>query len=277
MNAHNVDCTDILEKTGMMMLSLMLIAFFLLVSVAVARPDGSPMCTVGSPAPSSLHLSRSFILTGPLSLGNFTVSIGALELSNSGFNNITSGTNLNLELSSKTGGVFKGVLIILNKPGLDLTSSLTTNSALLKTQTSCPPEGYGGFTHTSRDLKTTAAATINLPANVEAFLDVNVVVVNNSTSGSIYFYSRFQLSTVATPTPVAGPVPAPTAAPVAAPKAALVPAPVPSVAPVPVPTNVTSPVMTPNKAPTRESCGLFGWSIFCLCGCGLFSRIFGLC
>lgn len=250
-----------------MMIVSILVSFFL--SSVVARPDGSPVCTVGSAAPQGAHLSRNITVFGPLAQGSFKVTIGALQLSSSGFNNITSGTDLNLELS---GGEFKGVLIILNSPGLNLTSSLTTTSTLLKTQALCPPAGYGGFTHVSRDLKTTAAGIINVPANVEAFLDVNVVVVNNSTAGSIYYYSRYQLSSFNAP-----PVTTPVSTPVAVPKAAPVQAPVPViVAPVPTPTNapITS---APTKAPARESCGLLGLSIFCLNGCGLFGRIFGLC
>jgi hypothetical protein len=282
------------------------IVFALLFGSVTARPDGSPVCTVGSAAPSGAHLTRnaSITVTGPLSQGNFAVSIGGLTLSSSGFNNVTSDTNLNLELTSTNGGVFKGVLIILNEAGVNLTSSLTTNSTLLKTQALCPPDGYGGFTHTSRDLKTSASGTINMPANLEAFLDVNVVVVNNSTAGSTYFYTRFQLSTVKSTAPVAAPVAPPITAPVAAPVAPPITAPVaapvavpikapvevpvvaPKAAPVPVPVtvvapvsaNVTSaPVVAPTDAPSRKSCGLFGLSILCIRGCGLARRILGFC
>jgi hypothetical protein len=42
-------------------------------------------------------------------------------------------------------------------------------------------EGYGGFTHTSEN-NTSASGTINLPANLEAFLDVNVIALNNATT-----------------------------------------------------------------------------------------------
>ena len=132
--------------------------------VVVALPGGAPVCTVGSAAPSSLHLTRPFILTGGLPLGNFKVVIGANQLSGGTFvNRVTANTNLSLQVS---GAEFKGVLVILNKDGTNLVSSLTTSSSLLQTQSSCPPSGYGGFTHTSRDVKTSVSATINMPANL---------------------------------------------------------------------------------------------------------------
>ena len=269
--------------------------------VVVALPGGAPVCTVGSAAPSSLHLTRPFILTGGLPLGNFKVVIGANQLSGGTFvNRVTANTNLSLQVS---GAEFKGVLVILNKDGTNLVSSLTTSSSLLQTQSSCPPSGYGGFTHTSRDVKTSVSATINMPANLEAFLDVNVVVANNATS-SIYYYSRYMLSTM--PAPVAAPVSTPVKAPVAAPVATPVkspvavapvsppvkaPAAVPMAAPVAV-APVSPPVKTPTAvpvaapvavpvpvgAPTRASpCGLLGLSILCFNGCGLLGRILGLC
>ena len=272
--------------------------------VVVALPGGAPVCTVGSAAPSSLHLTRPFILTGGLPLGNFKVVIGANQLSGGTFvNRVTANTNLSLQVS---GAEFKGVLVILNKDGTNLVSSLTTSSSLLQTQSSCPPSGYGGFTHTSRDVKTSVSATINMPANLEAFLDVNVVVANNATS-SIYYYSRYMLSTM--PAPVAAPVSTPVKAPVAAPVAVPVKAPVAAPVSTPVKAPVAAPVATPVKspvavapvsppvkapaavpmaapvavpvpvgAPTRASpCGLLGLSILCFNGCGLLGRILGLC
>ena len=179
------------------------------VNNVVALPTGSPVCTVGVAAPSSLHLTRSFIQTGGLPLGGFKVFIGEDQLGGGSFiNRIAANTNLSLQVS---GAEFKGVLVILNKDGTDLTSRLTTNSSLLQTQSSCSSFGYGGFTHTSRDLKKSVNATINMPANLDAFLDVNVVVVNNGTAGSIYYYSRYMLSTV--PATTNAPKKAPTRAP----------------------------------------------------------------
>lgn len=275
----------------MMKMIFSVFAALAIVNVVVALPGGAPVCTVGSAAPSSLHLTRPFILTGGLPLGNFKVVIGANQLSGGTFvNRITANTNLSLQVS---GAEFKGVLVILNKDGTNLVSSLTTSSSLLQTQSSCLPSGYGGFTHTSRDVKTSVSATINMPANLEAFLDVNVVVANNATS-SIYYYSRYILSTMPAPVaapvsppvkaPVTAPVATPVKAPVTAPVAAPVKAPV-AVAPVsppvvvkaPTSAPVAAPVAVPVGAPTRAPCGLLGLSIFCFNGCGLFGRILGLC
>ena len=219
-------------------------------------------------------------------MGNLKVLIGGTQLSGGTFvNRITATTNLILEVN---GAEFRGVLVILNKEGTNLTSSVTTSSSLLQTQSSCPPSGYGGFTHTSRDIKTSVTANINMPANLEAFLDVNVVVANNSTN-SIYYYSRYIVSTMAAPVaPVAPPMAAPDAAPVPAPVAAPMKAPVASPVAAPMKAPVASPVVAapvdapvaaPAKVPTEapKSCGLFGLSILCFNGCGLIGRILGFC
>jgi hypothetical protein len=262
------------------MILTVLVALFL--GSVAALPSGSPVCTVGSAAPSSTHLSRNLTVTGPLSQGNFTVSIGALTLSTTGFNNISAGTSLNLELASANGGAFKGVLIVLNKAGTNFSSSLSTNSSLLQSQASCPVDGYSGFTHTSRELKTKVVGSINMPANLEAFLDVNVVVVNNSTAGSIYFYSQFQISTVTSPVPVAAPVsvPVPLATPISTPVT------VPVIPPNPAP--VTASVL-PSVLPTYpfyfdddyptfpdKRCGIFGFFCF-FSPCGRIRRFLGFC
>ena len=219
------------------------------VNNVVALPTGSPVCTVGVAAPSSLHLTRSFIQTGGLPLGGFKVFIGEDQLGGASFiNRIAANTNLSLQVS---GAEFKGVLVILNKDGTDLTSRLTTNSSLLQTQSSCSSFGYGGFTHTSRDLKKSVNATINMPANLDAFLDVNVVVVNNDTAGSIYYYSRYMLSTVpATSTPTKAPVKVVTNPPTNAPNNATG---------TTTPTNVPMEVST--KAPRRApvNCDVLWW------------------
>jgi SdiA-regulated len=75
--------------------------------------------------------------------------------------------------------------------------------------------------------------------------------------------------------PVAAPVTAPVAAPVTAPVAAPVTAPK---SPVVAPKSPTkTPTKTPTKAPTRIRCGLFGFRIVCLNGCGIFGRFFKFC
>ena len=282
----------------MMMMTFCVFAALALVNVVVALPSGAPVCTVGSAAPSSSHLLRPSIVTGGLPVGNLKVLIGGTQLSGGTFvNRITATTNLILEVN---GAEFRGVLVILNKEGTNLTSSVTTSSSLLQTQSSCPPSGYGGFTHTSRDIKTSVTANINMPANLEAFLDVNVVVANNSTN-SIYYYSRYIVSTMAAPVaPVASPMAAPDAAPVAAPVTPPVTAPVPAPVAAPMKAPVASPVAAPMKAPVAspvvaapvdapvaapakvpteapKSCGLFGLSILCFNGCGLIGRILGFC
>ena len=75
----------------------------------------------------------------------------------------------------------------------------------------------------------------------------------------------------ATP-PVTPPATAPVTIPLAAPVTVAAPVAVPSTAPEAVPV-----APAPTDPPTRKSCGLFGLSILCFNGCGLVSRILGLC
>ena len=266
-----------------------------------ALPTGSPVCTVGSAAPQSLHLSRTPRGTGAIASASFQVKIGTMTLvEGSSVNTIAANTNLALEVTSANGTQFRGVLVILNaEPNVNLVSNMfiSPTSTLLQVQSSCSFSNYAGFTHTSNALKSSAQATINLPANQAAFLDVNVVVANNDAQGSFYYYSRYQVSTVVAapvPAPVAPPRPAPVSAPIvpapiapSVPRTAPVPAPLaPKSVPVPVPTIIIAPVPAPTaptpmtapaSSPTRASCGLLGLSIFCFNGCGLIRQILGRC
>lgn len=218
----------------------LIITLLFVIHITVARPDGSPVCNVGSAAPASwaisLHTLRPNSDTGPISKRDFVVTIGNLTLDSTAVNTIPA-TELTLELSSTNGTQFRGVLIILNKDGVDLTSNFVSSNALLKAQEDCPRKGYSGITHTSRDFKSIADGIVSIPANLDVFLDVNVVIANNDTN-SEYYYTRFQLIGESAPGP---------------------------------------PVEAPVPAPFRIPCGLFGLSIFCFNGCGLFGRLFGLC
>jgi Esterase-like activity of phytase len=87
---------------------------------------------------------------------------------------------------------------------------------------------------------------------------------------------------VKAPVPLPVPLPVPVAVPVALPVPTPVKAPV--VAPVPVTAPVTAPVPVPvtpapvTKAPVDNSCGLFGFRIFCpFTFCGLFGRFIRIC
>ena len=217
--------------------------------VVTARPDGSPVCSVGSAAPQSLHLSRQPGLLGGISDGNFKVKIGDTVLSSSSVNEIPGDETLVLDMRSTDGSEFRGVLIVLNQDGVDLSSNLITSVPGFKEQTSCVLSGYSGFTHANRELKQFVQGNITMPIDQAAFLDVNIVVANNFVKGSIFYHTRFQLLTEnESSAPVKSPTPAPTSTPVRSPIKSPVRAPIKA----PINAPARAPIEAPVKAPIRN-------------------------
>ena len=216
-----------------------------------AMPDGSPVCVVGTYAPNP-YAHR--FPQGDLD-GGYQITIGGTVLSRNEVLRVPSGVDLSFVISKTgSGAQFKGVLAIVNNPNIPLLNSLLPKSDDVKVQEECPPQGYSGFTHTYNFPKDSVEATLRLNTDVEAYLDVNVVVVNVAHQ-SIYFYSRYRIASfgipsapVPVPAPIPVPVPIPVLVPVSVPVPLPVPAPVPApLAPVPVPAPV--PVSSPFKAP----------------------------
>jgi hypothetical protein len=223
-----------------------LLVFLLLASsgrFVVAFPGGSPVCTVGTSAPNPTFHGN---LTGSLSNGNFTVLIGNVTLKANETTTIPAGTNLTLNVTSLSGELFKGVLVVLNQDGEDLSTNLVPLSSDVKVQADCAATNYSGFTHVANSTKTSVAGLLTVTRNLTAYLDVNVVVANRREIPlQVYYYTRFTVKFVqpAPPPPTRAPTKAPTAAPV-----------------------------------KPERCGLFGLNIICIFrGCGFFRRLFGLC
>jgi hypothetical protein len=230
-------------------------------------PNGSPVCTVGSAASQGSHLSRQPGFLGGISDGNFIVKIGDTTLDSSIVNKIPGGTMTVLDLRSTNDSEFRGVLIVLNKDGIDLSSNLTTSAPGFKEQATCHHSGYSGFTHADRDPKKFVQGNITLPINQEVFLDVNIVVANNFVKGSIFYHTQFQLLAETTSSiPIKSPVRAPRTSPIKttsrAPKIIPIRAPVqsPLKAPVrvpirltvkePAPRLMTAPIRAPMKIPS---------------------------
>lgn len=246
-----------------------------------ALPNGSPVCIVGGPAVRASHQSNPNNITGSLASASFAVKIGNTTLNSTAINTIAANTDLPLVLSSVNGTQFRGVLIVLNQPNVSLISNLfiSPNSTDYQPQVNCSMGNNAGFTQVGRTLKDNATATINLPFNQPAFLDVNVVVANNANI-SIFFYTRFQLNTPLPPptkAPTKAPTKSPTMAPVKVPTKSPTKAPVKATTKSPTKAPTKAPTKTPTTAPTRKACGLFRLSIICFKGCGLFRRLFGLC
>lgn len=261
---------------------------------AVAFPDGSPVCTVGTVAPQSLHLDRLVTITGPIPTNQFQVTIGeSLVLNSTVVNQITPGVDLAVKLVTTAGIEFRGLLIVINKDGLDLSLSLQPTSSNVKAQAECPDRFYSGITHVINSVKSSVEGKLLLGQGVTAFLDVNIVVSNSDELGSTYYYTRYSVSTVAqspsaAPVPTSAPIPIPI--PVAPPipvSAPIVPVSPPSQAPVvttSIPTTglpTSAPFVTPTcgSPPIREKpCGLFGLGIFCRWSqCGWVRRLLGKC
>jgi hypothetical protein len=271
---------------------------FVSMAVVMARPDGCPVCTVGTAAPQSSHLVNP--TTGPISTGQFQITIGGVVVTESpNILRITSETDLPVVISSTTGTQFRGILLVLNKDGVDLLNRLVATSLAYKPQALCPTTNRSGFTHVNNELKSSATATIRMPSNLTAFLDINIVLSNRSPEGSVFYYSRFEITTATPAAPATAPVPVPITVPVPLSVAAPVPLPNPVAAPLPnpVPSPVTASVPTvplPTAAPKRrhcgpfdifglrsfgpncERCGILGLGILCPFDCNFFSRLLGL-
>ena len=241
-------------------------------AVVQALPSGVPVCSVGVTAVQNQHLNRPNTVTGSIAFGSFAVQIGNTALNSSTVNTIVANTDLPLVLSSVNNTQFRGVAIILNHPNASLISNLfiNPNSTEYKTAIGCENEPVSSICHTDNSLKNSAEATINLPNNRAAFLDVNIVVVARG-SNSTYFYTRFQLMT--DPSPTKPPTRTPTKSPTKAPSNTKAPTKAPSNTKAPT----KAPSIPPANAPTGNDCGLFGLNLLCFNGCGLFGRIFGLC
>jgi hypothetical protein len=175
------------------------------------------------------------------------VRIGSLVLDSNAVNQISPGIDLSVQLLSAD-ELFRGVLIVINKEGVDLSSNLRPTSFDLKPQVQCPSSGYSGFTHTSESPKSSIEGTLFLGPSITAFLDVNIVIRNSQQFGSVYYYTRYQVSTVAQSPPTV-PVTAPVSIPVQVPVNPPVPVPVPVNPPAPVPVPVNPPVPVPVPVP----------------------------
>jgi hypothetical protein len=238
----------------------MIITYLLVVSTVIAFPDGCPVCTVGRLAPQSLHLDRPFTQTGPISQGQYEVKVSNITLSINQINRIATNVDLSLILSNSANTQFRGIMIAINRDGLDLSTNLRPASSTYKVQSNCPDVGNSGITHRDNSPKSSAEGIIYLEANRTAFLDVNVVVANNDQQ-SIYYYSRFEITTVVSnpfsvpapvPTPIMAPLPTPIKDPLPIPVPTLgVPTPIKAPASFPAPILIPAPVMIP--VPTRAA------------------------
>ena len=76
-----------------MVLRCFLLSFLFAVTAVNALSGGCPVCTLGSAAPLSSHLTRSTIVTGLLSVGNFAFYIDGVAASTTSATQFTVGVN----------------------------------------------------------------------------------------------------------------------------------------------------------------------------------------
>ena len=189
------------------MLSFVSVAILLMCLQQVqAMSNGAPICTIGGPAPQSTHLERgaSVTQTGPITLGNFTVTVNGVDITNITSFEVNATVPVKVEVSAN-GLPIKGVLVIVSKPAVAVSGvfSLTTEEqALIKISDFCSPFLRDGVTHVSSVDKTKISTTMTFPeATSGLFFDVNVVAQNNAT-GSLYYHSQYAFNVV---TPASAP------------------------------------------------------------------------
>ena len=235
-------------------ISFLILSSFL-ENTILAYPGGAGGCNTGG-AVADTHLVNP--TTGSLKDGNFQlVTNGNAVISpNRNITAITpeSGYQLNILPVSGSGAVFRGVLIRVQGPGT-FTLTPKTNAQVAM---ACPGNGVVGVTHIDRTDKTEFGSGFKTESEGLYKVEVTVVVSNNATSGSVYYYDSFELTSYndipdfPTVTPILSNVTFAPTAPVAArvpsaaaPVAASVPSATPPVAATvptaPTPVNATVP------------------------------------
>jgi hypothetical protein len=255
------------------------------IKTVLAFPNGAGGCESGG-AVGGAHLTNP--TTGSLETGGFQVvtNQNIKLVPNLEVTAISPLQTYLLNVIPNVGSTatFKGALIRVNGTG---TYAIIPGDNS-KEADKCTNLGVGGVTHTDSTAKTFFGSSFSTESLGDYVVEVTVVVQNNS-SGSIYYYDKYVLTsfdetpifptitpvrgnetkaptgpvsaTVPVPAPVAGPVAVPVAVPVATnstpvetPSASIVPSDVPSDmlsdAPSFTPTNgETAPVVAPTGAP----------------------------
>jgi hypothetical protein len=155
---------------------------------------------------------------------------------------------------------FRGALIRVEGPGMyDIEAGVNAQEA-----TTCVTLGVGGVTHMSNSDKVEFGSSFSTESEGDYKIEVTVVVANSASTGSIYYYDVFVLSSFEeipifpTITPVKGnetspPADAPTRVSPTAPIVAPVGTPTSPTVGLPAPVAISAPVGTQPAAPTTNS------------------------
>lgn len=134
------------------------------------------------------HLSGSPGNKGTLEDGGFILSVHGDEIVST--NDIITVSSFDFDIVV-SGVEYKGILIRVG--GADADQVVTSTTGLTSEVAVCG--GVGAVTHTSRSLKSSAAASVSLDAAAELKVDITIVLVNNA-SESIFFYSSLTIQVV---------------------------------------------------------------------------------
>lgn len=250
------------------MLRSLVLFLLALPNLTTAFPSGAGGCDRnGQGSVEDAHLDASTVVQGSLADGNFEVLVGAtLETASvvTADTTIEAGVETSLFVRSTNGQSFRGFLMRLETSATDtdITDALGPTSGG-RVAGVCTSLGAAGVTHTSRDLKEVAEATLFVADPADLLLDVTVVVQNDALRSEFYF-SDFSITATGslgvppTPSPVAAATPSPVAAATDAPVMEPVPTDPPAMmamtdAPVMEAAPTDAPVSTPAGAGTGSS------------------------
>ena len=162
-------------------------------------PDGAPICESGSANVRSLHLDKGRNpRTGDIQSNGFDVFLNntliqpGTRLFPTYFK---AHTNLNVTVKSRTGERFRGILLLLHQPGVNVhIGEGLLPRAPFKDAVGCGGTNISGVTHAENSFKTEANAILHYDDTTDAcILDVNIVTANNANDGSSYFFSEYYL------------------------------------------------------------------------------------
>ncbi len=212
-----------------------------LAQTATANPMYAGNCPAGEAAPGGVHVEGTPGLVGPLSEGQFVVTVGGVPVANGDTMDVAM---LDFDITVTAEGVqYKGILIRVGGTTADQVTSadLTAPASLCK--------DVGSVTHNDASLKTVGTAVVSLDEAVTLDVDISVVVGNSMyNKTSTFYYSAFQLRAVGEQSPEEG-VPTITEAPAMTPEATPVDAPAETPAEVPIdaPVEALAPVAAPTS------------------------------
>lgn len=173
------------------MLHRLVIVTALIIAVVQAYSNGAGSCKATNPL-GGAHLSAG--TSGQLSALGLQLRIGGKTVTPGTAFSFTSGSNVNIALTSTTGKTFRGFLIRIGKTSLDTSGYLKVGTdSNVQVSNQCTLIKAGGLTHKSKSDKRSARGILSVPRAVSNLrLEVTVVVQING--GSVWYKSDYRLN-----------------------------------------------------------------------------------